>query len=300
MIETINPENKTAWLALRKLDITSTDDPALFGMSPYKSEYQLYHDKLNGDLVEIEDNARMKWGRRLQDPIGYGIAEDLGLKKVRPMPEYIRDPDKRIGSSFDFAIGDDGLLEIKNVGLDAFSRGWLKDGDDVEAPIHIELQVQHQLLVSGRKFAIIGALVGGNEPYIIRREPDLEVHGEILKRVAKFWKRVEAKEPPEPDWDRDAKFIQKMFQKADGDVLDASEDHDLDKMVESYRHFASVESQIKADKEAMKAQILMRIGEAPKVYGGNYTISCAMTKSAHVEAYDRKPFRMFRVTMKKG
>ena len=86
MIETINPENKTAWLALRKLDITSTDDPALFGMSPYKSEYQLYHDKLNGDLVEIEDNARMKWGRRLQDPIGYGIAEDLGLKKVRPMP----------------------------------------------------------------------------------------------------------------------------------------------------------------------------------------------------------------------
>ena len=72
----------------------------------------------------------MKWGTRLQDSIAMGIAQDQGWS-IRPMKEYITDTDLRLGASFDFAIGDDGLLEIKNVDSLVFHKQWESDGDHV-------------------------------------------------------------------------------------------------------------------------------------------------------------------------
>src|SRR3990172_11795006 len=117
-VETIKPKNEAEWLSLRMKDITSTEISALFGISPYSTEFELWHRKKNKLYVDFEETERMTWGLRLQNAIAKGIAEDQGWK-VRRMNEYIRIPELRIGASFDFSIeGKDiepGILEIKNV-----------------------------------------------------------------------------------------------------------------------------------------------------------------------------------------
>ena len=110
--EKILPENEEAWLEMRLLDVTSTEISALFGCCPYLSKWELWHNKKDRTSNEFKENKRMKWGNRLEPAIAYGVAEDLGVK-IKPMNEYIRLTDIRAGSSFDFQIEDDGILEVQ-------------------------------------------------------------------------------------------------------------------------------------------------------------------------------------------
>jgi len=303
-MEIIHPKTKEEWLALRTKDVTSTDASALFGMSPYKSLFQLFHEKRSGVVTVIEENERMKWGTRMQDTIAAGIAEDEGWNVTR-IDEYSRRPEWRIGSSFDFEIdggpgGENSLLEIKNVGIDAFSKGWIVDGDSIEAPLHIEIQVQHQMLVSGIPTCYIGAFVGGNDVRLIKRVADKEIHQAILTKAEEFWRRVDANDPPPIDWTVDAKFVQSLYSKAREGTLDAREDKDIAALIEEYKHASSNEKMWTTCKDAVKAKILMRIGEVSKVEGNDWSITCGMSKASVIEAHTRDPYRMFRVNFKKG
>ena len=142
------PKNQEEWLRLRLRDVTSTEVSALFGLNPYITEFELWHQKKNQEIVNFEIGERGKWGKRLEGIIAAGIAEDEGWR-IRRMDEYIRQEEKFMGASFDFEILDDeGILEVKNVDSFIFKDGWIVDGDNLEAPPHIELQVQSQLAVS--------------------------------------------------------------------------------------------------------------------------------------------------------
>ena len=102
-IVTILPKDKQSWLEARLQDITSTEVSALFGISPYLTEFELWYQKKEKTIVELQENERMKWGTLLQDSIAQGIAEEQGWK-IRRMDEYIREDELRAGSSFDFCI----------------------------------------------------------------------------------------------------------------------------------------------------------------------------------------------------
>ena len=71
--------DKQSWLENRLLDVTSTEVSALFNLNPYKSEFQLYHEKKDKVVINIDDNERMMWGRHLEDSIALGFAEKLSL-----------------------------------------------------------------------------------------------------------------------------------------------------------------------------------------------------------------------------
>lgn len=297
-VQTIKHVNKDEWLKSRTQDVTSSEVAALFGCNPYQTEFELYHRKKSGEVVEIEENERMKWGNRLQDSIATGIAADNGWT-VRRMDEYMRVVEERIGASFDFAIGDDGILEVKNVDSLVYKDGWLLDGDQVEAPPHIELQVQHQLAVSGRKYAYIGALVGGNRVALIRREPDATVIAAIKEAVAAFWNAIDKGREPQPDWARDAKFISKLHGYAEpGKVMDVAGDAEFARLAEQYKAAGDKLKEMEDVRDAFKAQIITRIGDAEKVTGEKFTISAGVVGPAHVE-YDRAGYRSFKVTWKK-
>lgn len=300
MIEIITPTSREHWLELRAQDITSTEISALYGVSPYQTAFELGHRKLNKEIVSIEANERMKWGTRLQDAIAAGVAEDQGWS-VRKMDEYIRNPLLRIGSSFDFGIGEDGLLEIKNVDGLAFRDGWTADEDtgELEAPLHIELQVQHQLAVSGRKFAFICALVGGNKIHLIQRDRNESVIEDIKIKAAEFWKGIDVGVVPAPDFTRDADTIAKIYNQAEkGKFIDARRDIDLALLVQEYKKFAAEEKSAKESKDAMKAQILMKVGDAEKVIGEGYSVTLGTVAGGHV-SYERSAYRMFKINVSK-
>lgn len=296
--QTIVPASKDEWLAHRSKDLTSTEVSALFGISPYLTKFELWHNKKNKFVVEIEESERMRWGNRLQDSIAFGLAEDNGWN-VRKKDEYMRIPNLRVGSSFDFEIVGESLLEIKNVDALIFKEGWSVDQDgDIEAPPHIELQLQHQMLVSGLERGFIGALVGGNRVAKLEREAQTHVHAAIVDAASSFWESIDKDVPPDPDFKEDAKFISKLYQGVvEGKIIDAS--LDMDQVAARYSYAASKEKEAKKEKEAARAEMLYLIGDAEKVRGAGYTVSAGFTAPTIVQTYEREGFRNFRINWRK-
>lgn len=279
-VEIIPFTTEAAWLEARKQDVTSTESAALFGLSPYMTHFDLWHRKRSGLVPAFKTNERMKWGNRLEAAIAHGIADEKGWE-IKPMKDYMRDPDLRLGSSFDFMItslGEPVHLEIKNVDYLAFRDGWIEHDDgSMEAPEHIEMQVQHQMAVSGFKRAYIGAFVGGNRFELIERERDEAVIAAIKSMTKLFWESVEEGKEPSPVMPGDADVVIRLNQYAQpGKILDASGDANIASLVAKYKHAAQQAKDWEDDKTAAKAELLKAIGDAEKVLLPDWTISASM------------------------
>lgn len=307
-MQIINPKDEAEWLALRMKDITSTDAAALFGLSPYCTKFELWHRKKRGEVVEFKENARMKWGTRLQDAIAAGVAEEQGWT-IRKMTEYIRDENLRAGSSFDFSIEatnepikrqGPGILEVKNVDGLQYRDGWLEDEDgNIEAPVHIEIQKQHQLMVSERTWGFIGALKGGNDLVLLPRTRDEAVIAALRKAIAEFWASIEANEPPAPDFKADAAFISKLYGYAEPNkVFDARGDEMLLTKALLYKKLGDEIKVRDEERKAIKAELLTVIGDSEKVSGEGFTISAGIIGSCPI-SYVREEYRNFRINWSK-
>ncbi len=282
--------------------MNSSDIGALFGLSPYSTEYELFHRLRDGNVVEIDENVRMKWGTRLEARIAEGVAEDNSWV-VKPFKDYIHIPELRLGASFDFEImgGDETLLEIKNVDSLIFKESWSLDGDNLEAPPHIELQIQQQMLVSGYKKAYIAALVGGNDVKLIQREADEKIQKAIIEKSKKFWEAIANDTPPVPDYERDSEFISSLYNFASpNSVYDARGNAVLGELAEEYRSASAASDAADKRKKAIKAQILECVGSVEKVIGDTFSsISLGMIGPASYTV-NKEGYRMFRINWPKG
>jgi predicted phage-related endonuclease len=307
---------EAAWLADRKTVITSTEAAALFGVGVYvKTPYELFN--LKAGVIqpdEFEGNERTRWGNRLEAPIAYGVAEDLGLI-VEPYKVFVTMPEFRIGSSFDFIItgitedfdGDNearqmflkhgkGLLEIKNVDGLQFKRGWAADGDHIEAPVHIEAQVQWQMEIADLNWSILAPLVGGNTPHPIIRMRDADFGNAIRTKATEFWQRVNAMAPPEPDFTKDGGTIAKVYRENDGTSVDMSDNARLAALCKAYKKAGADEKAAKELKDAAKAEILTIVQHAKSVAYADGRISAGTNKESF-RAYYRNPSEKLTITL---
>jgi putative phage-type endonuclease len=306
MTQFITPRDEAHWLDLRTTVLTSTEVSALFDQSPYMTAFELWHRKAGRLDSAFEESERTRWGTRLQDAIAMGVAEDNGWK-VRRMDEFAILPELRAGSSFDFCIGDESnaptaLLEIKNVDHWIAKEGWIveRDGTDdyIEAPVHIEMQIQHQMLVSGVDKCYLAALVGGNRILLSERTPDPVVQDAIKQAITEFWRSIDAGEEPVPNFERDAEVIFRLYGNAvKGKAVDADE---------KVRVLCEVFDEIKARMKPMekacdgiRAEILTRIGDASKAVWEGGSVSASMVKETQV-SYARDAYRTFKVSIKKS
>jgi putative phage-type endonuclease len=268
-IQTIEIENQHQWLTERAKDVTSTEVSALFGLSPYLTEFELFHQKRDAVVVKLEPNERMKWGNRLESAIAQGAAEDMGWN-IAKLNVYMRDQAARIGSSFDFEIKSSangpGILEVKNVDWVQYQKNWIDDGaGNIEAPEHIELQVQHQMEVAGYEWCAIVALVGGNEQKIVLRNRDRDIGKSIREKSGEFWNRVLQNQAPSADYTRDAEYIIKQLRRDSIEGLVAEADAELEDMIKQFEFVRKEASDLEKIKEQRRAEILDRIGHASKV-----------------------------------
>ena len=305
--------DKQSWLENRLLDVTSTEVSALFNLNPYMTEFELFHQKKEKVVINIDDNERMMWGRRLEDSIALEFAERNKMS-VEPFDVYMRNPDTRMGSPFDYKITSEKepmILEIKNVDALSYRKNWIEhDEYTIEPPEHIGLQLQHQLEITGYNVGYIVALVGGNTMKVVRSERDPRI-GKLLRgKVENFWQRIKLGVPPDIDYTRDAQYIMKnLCNQADaGTVLEA--DEEMDKLVDDYYAINKEYVSLGKTKDTIKAQILERSNNAAKIVSKYGTISCGMSKESKgklitqemVGTYQnpRKGYRMFRFNQPKG
>ena len=282
-IITIPIQNREQWLAERVHDVTSTEVSALYGLNPYKSEFELFHEKRDQVVVQIQENERMKWGTRLESAIAHGAAEDQGWN-ISKLDVYMRDSAAKIGSSFDYEIlsssDGPGILEVKNVDWLQYQQKWIDDGNgNIEAPEHIELQVQHQLEVSNRSWAAIVVLVGGNEQKIVLRNRDTAIGSDIRTKVADFWSKIQANRAPSPNYEQDAEFIIKHLRR-DGSGGAIVADAELEELIQDYVDLNQRYADLETSKNARRAKILERIGNAGKVITSFGSLTCSETKGS--------------------
>lgn len=315
--ETTAFTDESAWLAQRKLDVTSTEAAGLFDAGAYENSrtfYELF--KIKAGLLDpapFRDNSRTKWGNRLEAAIANGIAEDHGLI-VEPFKVYMRIPELRMGSSFDFRIvgivdcfdGDEsvrnmfrdngpGIMEVKNVDSLQFKRNWIEDGETIEATAQIEMQVQHQLEVADLSWSLIAPLVGGNTPKVIIRLRDTEVGSLLRQKSAELWSRIAAGNPPPPDFAKDAEVISKLYVNNNGLEIDMGDNNRLIELCTLYKKAGADEKEAKERKAAAKAEILTIVHGAKTTYAGAYKIGAGTNKESY-RAYHREAGERWTIT----
>lgn len=321
------PKTRTEWLALRALYVSSTESAALFGMSPYLTAFELWHQKHDNDTSTIDLNERMEWGLVMERTIAKMVSLKYGVK-VRNLNAYVVHDDARMGASFDYEIvgiaepadtidismglqivdtvlqdlynkHGAGILEIKNVDWSVFKEQW-ETGETPSAPEHIEVQVQHQLECIDREWTAIAALVGGNRLVMIPRLRDREVGAALLRRIGEFWQSVTDNIAPPPTLPEDADFISKLYGYAEvGKLLDLRGNQAITALCEDYKSASEAATKAEENKKSAKAELLMAIGDAEKVLVDGFKISAGMVADAEIPAYTRKGYRNVRITKEK-
>lgn len=277
--EIIPYTTEAEWLDLRRADITSTMVPALFGLSPYTTRFELYHAKAGGIEVPFKSNDRVEKGKRMEAAIAHEAALQEGWTNVRPLKEYIRIAGRRAGASFDFeALDRDGkplLIEVKMVDWFRYRDLWVDD----QAPEHIEIQAQWQLEVANRfdRVAIV-AWSGTYDCNVFYRDRDRDMGAAMLAACDAFWADVDTKREPEPDFARDEDVIARLNRQLRPEPADLTADTDFDLLLARYEREKQQASEFDAMAKSTKAEIHYRLADAPAAYTARYKITAGWTK----------------------
>ena len=202
-----------------------------------------------------------------------------------------------------FATHGPGTIEVKNVDSLIFRQQWTRgdDGKVSEAPDHIEVQIQHQMHVSGHEWTVLAVLVGGNQLVIIPRLRDHRVGEAIEAKIAQFWRNLSMDPPvlPPIELPADADLIKKLYGYAEpGKLLDARGDADIEGYCAAYIDALEREKRAVDEKKSAIARLLMAIGDHERVLTDGFNISAGIVGPAEIPAFTRSGYRNCRVTKK--
>jgi putative phage-type endonuclease len=301
---TITVEDKEHWHKIRASHVGASEVAALFNVSPWVSRWTLWHQKAGGAANPIKDSEWLEWGQRLEPVIAEVLAERMQWR-IQKVHRYIVHPKiEGMGASLDFEIiGHEdgaGCFEIKNVSGFAFRDSWqVEDGVIIEAPLHYQLQLQHQMAVTGRSWGALGLLVDGSKGYVWtckRHEPTI---AKIEAAVNDFWDSVAEGQEPPLEGVISINVLNEWFGAHAGNltVADLSDNPEVDDLCNQYESLGATESEAKNAKEQVKAQIIQLLGksEAELATTASYKITYKEQSRAEVLQKASK-FRVLRLS----
>lgn len=215
-----NISTRKAWLKRRRQGIGASDAAAVLGSNPWSDPLSLYLEKISDIEPQDAVTEAMEWGTRLEAVIAKTYQEKSG-RKVEPKgrgfilcqnkdyPFMLATPD-RIQH-----IGEPSLLEIKT--LNAFQ----KDDWKEEPPLHYQIQLQHQLYVTGLRKGTLCCLIGGQKLVWFDMEAREDFHDVLVAKEVRFWDMVVNRVPPPADGSpSSAKAIERLYPKSNGKIMD--------------------------------------------------------------------------------
>jgi predicted phage-related endonuclease len=174
-------------------------------------------------------------------------------------------------------VPDTQILECKTAGMNG-AKLW-RDG----VPEYVQLQVHHQLAVTGKQAADVAVLVCGNEFRTYRIERDDALIARLIELERKFWHYVETDTPPPADGSDSAEVALRCLYPNDNNaVLDFSGDVE---MCAAFSDLNAVRSVLSGNNEIeakLKQQIQQRMGEASKAVFDNGEVTWKRSKDSVV------------------
>lgn len=268
--------SRDAWLGVRNKGIGSSDAAAAVGLNPYKSSLELWMEK-SGKLTqpesctEGEDNSPLYWGTVLESVVADHYARKTG-KRVRRVNAVLQHPSHpwMLANLDRQIVGDNEvqILECKTAGING-AKLW-RDG----VPEYVQLQVQHQLGVTGYAAADVAVLIGGNDFRVYRIDRDDELITRLIELEADFWHKVEAGIAPDVDGSVSAgNALGYLFPSDTGTVLDWSDKDDVNRVFNQLLLIRGRLSDLEREENQLKQRLQQAMGDASKVVLANGSVS---------------------------
>jgi len=218
--------SREEWLQARKKGIGGSDIACLVGQNPYKTAFELWHDKMSTEQKEFDEDSkeRMYWGIEFENLVAQRYAKDKDVKVQRintmmqhkDVPIALANIDRAIvkpGSRVRWCdkthqlIGADKLLEIKTAhALSINSDDWGEENTD-EVPINYWYQCMWYMGITGVHTCDLAVLFGGQRFKVYTIEYDDEIFNALLKRAKEWWyKHILTGIAPDPHDEAEAKL----------------------------------------------------------------------------------------------
>lgn len=275
--------DRDQWLQVRKSGIGSSDAAAAVGLHPYKSQLTLWMEKTgrDGGLPKVDpndDSSPMYWGTLLEPIVAAHYTRRTGnrVRRINAVLQHPQHPwmlaniDREVVGAPTVQI-----LECKTAGIQG-ARLWA-DG----VPDYVQLQVMHQLAVTGKAAADVAVLLGGQELQVFRIDRDEEAITQLVTLERRFWDYVERDEAPPADGSDSADIALRALHPRDsGITLDLSQDLQV---AAAFSDLLALRAKL-ADQVALEAQlkqaILQRMGDASRAVFENGEVSWKRSKDS--------------------
>lgn len=227
----VNTKNmpREDWLAVRRKGIGGSDAAAAVGLSPYMSPLELWLIKTARDAnlprPDADDTSEpVYWGTLLEPIVAASYTKQTG-NRVRRVNSVLQHPtipfmlanvDREIVGNRDVQ-----LLECKTAG-EFGARLW-REG----VPEYVQVQVQHQLSVTGKHAADVAVLLCGQKLEVHRIERDDGAIARLIALEAAFWRYVETDTPPPADGSESADRALRCLYPGTGGTVDFTDDRRL-------------------------------------------------------------------------
>ncbi|AOI96709.1 YqaJ viral recombinase family nuclease [Burkholderia sp. LA-2-3-30-S1-D2] len=248
------------WLAVRRTGIGGSDAAAAVGLNPYMSQLELWLDKTGRadglPRPDSDDTASPTYWGTLLEPIVAAVYTKQTGNRVRRVNAVLRHPsvpfmlaniDREIVGARDASI-----LECKTAG-EFGTRLW-RDG----VPEYVQIQVQHQLAVTGKQAAHVAVLLCGQALKVFRVERDDALIGRLVELESRFWRCVESDTPPPADGSESADRALRHLYPGNGGTVDFTDDRQLSSV---FADLVAVRGQIEAN-QAFEARLKQAIQQA--------------------------------------
>jgi len=276
-----NNLDREDWLTVRKRGIGSSDAASAVGFNPYKSQLELWMEKTGRDTnlpkVDPKDQSSpMYWGTLLESIVAAHYTMRSG-NKVRRINAVLQHPheawmlaniDREVTGASDVQI-----LECKTAGING-ARLW-KEG----VPEYVQLQVMHQLAVTGKQAADVAVLICGQDLQIHRIERDDTMISRLIELERAFWHHVETDTPPPVDGSDSADLaLRCLYPKDNGQTIDLSDDLEMSAAFSDLLAIRKVLSNNSQCEAQLKQRIQQRLGESTKAVFQNGDITWKRSK----------------------
>ncbi len=283
----------------RASGIGGSEIAAIVGLSPYKTPFGVYCDKLG--LVEpFEANERMKMGKLLE-PVVKQLYENETGANVIWSDQTIRHPKEAIvvGTPDGYVeapdVADQFGFEAKTAGLDQAWR-WGSEKDAI--PQEYLAQCTWYMLLTGAKRWDVGVLIGGDTFRVYPLQADEKFQAILLEAAQKFWRNhIEKRNPPAIDASpAAAAYLKRTYPHGVEDVRAATDDER--ELMAGVMRLRKERRFIEKQLGEVENKLKLSIGNAKGLYDTAAEIRAAWSEVAEgvVETYTRSAYR--RLTVK--
>ena len=278
----VNTETLTneEWLQWRRKGIGGSDVAAALGLSPYRTQRELYYDKAGIlPLVEAEDKSIMfQIGHLLEDVVaqifgkktGFNVFRDQTMYQHPLFPFMLADVDRFIR----LPDGRTAILECKTAHYDTMCK-WANDA----VPRHYEMQVRHYMAVMNIDVAYIACLFSNNENDFVWRkiERDLDEEESTIAQLKDFWQSyvLQRMEPPlieKPDMVLDV--LRRYYGSADKSAPKVTLSPSFFPVLEQVLVLKQDKAKLEAEVRKLDAQIKSAYAPIADQMGASCTASC--------------------------